>query len=150
LERFESKVNMMQLESQSPLEPVPPRGEGLGVILIIDDEPRNIFALSAVLKTRGYTVLSAPGMAEAWEALAQQKVDVILMDMMMPEMDGYEAIPLLKKDQRYSHIPIIAVTAQAMAGDREKCLAAGADDYLSKPVDVDKLLRMMEMQPPTP
>lgn len=137
----------MQLES-NPETPDPLKRSG--VVLIIDDEPRNIFALSAVLKARGYTVLSAPGMREGMEVLAKNSVQVILMDMMMPEMDGYEAIPLLKNDERYRHIPIIAVTAQAMTGDREKCLAAGADEYLSKPVDVDKLQRMIEQKPQTP
>lgn len=137
-------VSMMQLESKLS------SGDRGLEILIVDDEPRNIFALSAVLKARGYKVLSAPGVKEALEMLAQDEVDVILMDMMMPEMDGYEAIPLLKKDKRYSRIPIIAVTAQAMTGDREKCLAAGADGYLSKPVDVDKLVGMIARLSGTP
>lgn len=113
-------------------------------ILIIDDDPRNIFALSAILKARGFSVVSAPGMQDAFEILGwHENIGVILIDMMMPDMDGYEAIPRLKQDDRYKHIPTIAVTAQAMAGDREKCLAAGADDYLAKPVDVDALLHLI-------
>lgn len=113
-------------------------------ILIIDDDPRNIFALSAILKARGFSVVSAPGMQDAFEILGwHENIGVILIDMMMPDMDGYEAIPQLKQDARYQHIPTIAVTAQAMAGDREKCLAAGADDYLAKPVDVDALLHLI-------
>ena len=113
-------------------------------ILIIDDDPRNIFALSAILKARGFSVVSAPGMQDAFEILGwHENIGVILIDMMMPDMDGYEAIPRLKQDARYQHIPTIAVTAQAMAGDREKCLAAGADDYLAKPVDVDALLHLI-------
>lgn len=113
-------------------------------ILIIDDDPRNIFALSAILKTRGFSIVSATGMKEAFEILDwHENIGVILIDMMMPDMDGYEAIPRLKQDVRYQHIPLIAVTAQAMAGDREKCLAAGADDYLAKPVDVDALLHLL-------
>lgn len=114
-------------------------------ILIIDDDARNIFALSAILKARGFTVVSATGVREAYVILARpEPIDTILIDMMMPEMDGYEAIPDLKQDERYKHIPLIAVTAQAMAGDREKCLAAGADAYLAKPVDVDALLELLD------
>ena len=113
-------------------------------ILIIDDDSRNIFALSAVIRAKGYQTVSAPGMAEAFTLLAEdKKIGIILLDMMMPDMDGYEALPKLKKSSDYGHLPVIAVTAQAMAGDRERCLAAGADDYLSKPVDVDKLLALL-------
>ena len=110
-------------------------------ILLIDDDSRNIFALTAVLKTKGFQVFSAPGMPDAFAFLdTNASVGVILMDMMMPGMDGYEASLILKSNEMYRHIPIIAVTAQAMAGDKEKILAAGADDYISKPVDVDVLL----------
>ena len=113
-------------------------------VLIIDDDSRNIFALSAVLKARGFATLSATGMDEAFSLLqGSTGVGIILIDMMMPGMDGYEAIPRLKSENRYKDIPVIAVTAQAMAGDREKCLAAGADDYVSKPVDVDKLVGLL-------
>ncbi|KAA2239781.1 response regulator [Chitinophaga agrisoli] len=109
-------------------------------ILIIDDDSRNIFALSAVLRARGYACVTAAGMNEAFATLtAQDNIGLILMDMMMPDMDGYEAIPKLKAAEQWKHLPVIAVTAQAMAGDREKCLAAGADGYLSKPVDIDQL-----------
>lgn len=110
------------------------------MILIIDDDPRNVFALTAVLKAKGYSCLSAQGMPEAFEILAQRTdIGIILMDMMMPEMDGYEAIPRIREKQQWRHIPIIAVTAQAMKGDRERCLAAGATDYLPKPVDTTAL-----------
>lgn len=113
-------------------------------ILIIDDDSRNTFALSAVLRSRGYVCFIAPGMTEAFKILkVNADINLILIDMMMPEMDGYEAIPKLKKDEEYKHIPVIAVTAQAMTGDKEKCLAAGADDYLSKPVDVDELINVL-------
>jgi len=115
-------------------------------ILIIDDDARNIFALSAMLKARGFTALSATSVQEAYTLLEQHApIDIILMDMMMPEMDGYEAIPRLKKDERYKHIPLIAVTAQAMAGDREKCLAAGADAYHAKPIDIDVLVELLNI-----
>jgi CheY-like chemotaxis protein len=113
-------------------------------VLIIDDDSRNIFALSAVIRAKGYQTVSAPGMGEAFALLEEdQNIGIILLDMMMPGMDGYEALPNLKGHSNFGHLPVIAVTAQAMTGDRERCLAAGADDYLSKPVDVDKLLALL-------
>jgi CheY-like chemotaxis protein len=114
-------------------------------ILIIDDDSRNIFALSAVLKAKGLQVKSASNMQDAFSILKNDSsIGSILMDMMMPDMDGYEATSILKKDAMFHHIPVIAVTAQAMTGDREKCLAAGAEGYISKPVDVDMLLQLLE------
>ena len=116
------------------------------VILIIDDDSRNIFALSAVLESRGFQAIPAGGMKEAFEKLSGNKnIGVILLDMMMPDMDGYEALEILKNNENYRHLPVIAVTAQAMAGDREKCIAAGADEYVSKPVDVDGLLQTLTL-----
>ncbi len=113
-------------------------------ILIIDDDSRNIFALAATLKAKAYETESCDSAQQALELLSTDVVfDAILIDMMMPEMDGYEAIPLIREIPSRTHNTIIAVTAQAMVGDREKCLAAGADDYLSKPVDVDKLFAML-------
>ena len=115
-----------------------------GTILIVDDDNRNIFALSAVLKAKGFTTVSATNMHEAFQKLGDSEdTACILLDMMMPEMDGYEAMQELKADQRWRQIPVLAVTAQAMAGDREKCLAAGADEYISKPVDVDRLMELL-------
>ncbi len=114
-------------------------------ILIIDDDQRNIFALSAVLRTKGFTVLSSLSMEEAFIILeSNTQIGIILIDMMMPGMDGYEAIPKIKSNERYQHLPVISVTAQAMAGDKEKALAAGADDYIAKPVDVDLLLQILK------
>ena len=116
-------------------------------ILIIDDDSRNIFALAAVLRSKGFQTVSAPGMKEAFALLDDGTgVGIILLDMMMPDMDGYEALPRLKSNEKYAQIPVVAVTAQAMAGDRERCLAAGADAYLSKPVDVDQLLEVLKEQ----
>jgi two-component system cell cycle response regulator DivK len=110
-------------------------------LLLVDDDSRNTFALAAILKVRGYACLTADSMDDAFAHLHDQDdIRLILLDMMMPVMDGYEAIQVLKKDERFRHIPVIAVTAQAMKGDREKCLAAGADDYVAKPIDVDLLL----------
>ena len=114
-------------------------------ILIIDDDSRNIFALAAVLRAKGYSILTAGSVAEAMALLPQHpETGLVLLDMMMPEMDGYEAIPIMKNNPALGHLPIIAVTAQAMSGDRERCLAAGADDYLAKPVDVPRLLQVLD------
>lgn len=115
-------------------------------ILIIDDDARNIFALSAVLKAKGYVCLSAGDVQEALQVMAQEEgIKVVLLDMMLPETDGYEALPAIKAIEKYKGIPVIAVTAQAMAGDRERCLRAGADGYVSKPVDIDELIRLMNV-----
>jgi two-component system, cell cycle response regulator DivK len=113
-------------------------------ILIIDDDSKNIFALSAVLKAKKYRCVSAISADEGLKILSANKnVGVVLMDMMMPEMDGYQAIGKIKEDDKLKNIPVIAVTAQAMVGDRERCLKAGADGYISKPVNVDELLRLL-------
>ncbi|MGJ1407549.1 response regulator [Sphingobacterium siyangense] len=115
------------------------------VILIVDDDQRNIFALRLTLKAKGYQVLSSTSASEAIEILEANKgVALILMDMMMPEIDGYEAIQLIRNSSFIGKIPVIAVTAQAMSGDREKCLEAGAQSYVSKPIDVDKLMGEIE------
>lgn len=113
-------------------------------ILIIDDDSKNIFALSAVLKSKKYPCVSAMSADQGLKILSANKnIGVVLMDMMMPEMDGYEAIGKMKCDEELKNIPVIAVTAQAMVGDREKCLKAGANGYISKPVNVDELLRLL-------
>jgi CheY-like chemotaxis protein len=113
-------------------------------ILIIDDDSRNIFALSAVLKAKGYQVVSALSAIEGITRLKNNKnISVVLLDIMMPDMDGYQAIAAIRSSEQMSKIPIIAVTAQAMVGDREKSLEAGADDYISKPIDVDALLALL-------
>lgn len=112
-------------------------------ILLVDDDPRNIFALSAVLKSRDFEVISRNSAQEALDFCASgESVSAILMDMMMPGMDGYEAIPLIRETPSGAGVLIVSVTAQAMVGDREKCLAAGADAYVSKPVDIDKLMHV--------
>ena len=113
-------------------------------ILIIDDDSRNIFALKAVLNSKGYDCLAASSAAEGLEMLRQnQEIAVALLDIMMPEMDGYEALTLMKQDQTLKDIPVIAVTAQAMIGDRERCLSAGAVGYISKPVNIDELIKLL-------
>ncbi|TYP90961.1 response regulator receiver domain-containing protein [Sphingobacterium allocomposti] len=115
------------------------------LVLIIDDDSRNIFALRLALKSRGYESVSCMTAVEGI-ALLQERSDigVVLMDMMMPEMDGYEAMEVIGKTEGCSHIPVVAVTAQAMSGDREKCLNAGAYAYISKPVDIDELVGVIE------
>lgn len=110
----------------------------------MDDEKRNTFALSSYLETLDMKVLSAENGQDAILMLKGSKVDIILLDMMMPVMDGYETLSVLKSSELLKSIPVIAVTAKAMKGDKERCLEAGAWDYISKPVDmqllVDKLI----------
>ncbi|MBW8687552.1 response regulator [Chitinophaga rhizophila] len=120
-------------------------GSSLKKVLIIDDDTRNIYALRMVLKVKGYECLTAMDAQAGLQILSEQPdVGVVLMDMMMPEMDGYEALSIIRSDEQLSGIPVIAVTAQAMVGDREKCLAAGASEYVSKPIDQEVLLDLLK------
>jgi CheY-like chemotaxis protein len=115
------------------------------LILIIDDDNRNIFALKAVLKAKGFNCLSAISAQEGFAIMEQHdSVAIVLMDMMMPDMDGYQAIAAMKKSAKMQNIPVLAVTAQAMVGDKERCLSAGASGYVSKPINVDELLMQIE------
>ena len=115
-------------------------------VLVVDDDVRNIFALSSVLERRGMTVLSAGTGREAIDMLeSTSDLAIVLMDIMMPEMDGYETMQAIRKNVEFRRLPIIALTAKAMKGDREKCLAAGASDYLAKPVDTEQLLSALRM-----
>jgi signal transduction histidine kinase/DNA-binding response OmpR family regulator/CHASE3 domain sensor protein len=115
-------------------------------VLIADDDVRNIFALTKALEQHKMKVLAATDGKEALEILKENpRVDVVLMDMMMPEMDGYESTMEIRKIPAYKHLPILAVTAKAMMGDREKCIAAGASDYISKPVDIDQLVSLLRV-----
>ena len=112
-------------------------------ILIVEDDVRNVFALSSVLEPRGAKVEIARNGREALEHLRQNPgVDLVLMDIMMPVMDGLEATREIRKQPQFAKLPIIALTAKAMIDDREKCLEAGANDYIAKPLDVDKLLSL--------
>ena len=114
-------------------------------ILIIDDDARNIFALSAVLKSKGYQCISAPGAIEGIRLLENDdQISIVLLDMMMPDMDGYEALSVIRQHETISRTPVVAVTAQAMVGDKERCLQAGADAYISKPVNVDVLMEILK------
>jgi CheY-like chemotaxis protein/signal transduction histidine kinase/HAMP domain-containing protein len=115
-------------------------------ILLVDDDVRNIFALSSVLEEKDIKIESAENGKEALEALKNNPdIDLVLMDIMMPEMDGYEAMKEIRKQRQYSKLPIIALTAKAMKGDRQKCIAAGANDYLAKPVNIEKLLSLLQV-----
>jgi len=114
--------------------------------LLVDDDARNIFALSSVLERRGMNVLTATTGKEAIELVeSNPDVAIVLMDIMMPEMDGYETTALIRQNPAFRRLPIIALTAKAMKGDREKCLEAGASDYLAKPVNTDQLLSALRM-----
>lgn len=115
-------------------------------VLIADDDVRNIFSLTKALEKHNMQVVSAIDGKEALKILEENPhIDIVLMDMMMPEMDGYESTSRIRKNPKYKHLPILAVTAKAMMGDREKCIKAGASDYISKPVDVDQLISLLRV-----
>ncbi len=115
-------------------------------VLVVDDDVRNIFALSSVLERRGMTVLTAgTGKAAIKTLELVPDVSIVLMDIMMPEMDGYETMQVIRRNDSFRRMPIIALTAKAMKGDREKCLEAGASEYLAKPVNTEQLLSTLRM-----
>ena len=115
-------------------------------VLVVDDDMRNIFALSSVLERRGMQVLTAGTGREAISTLdSSSDVAIVLMDIMMPEMDGYATMQVIRQNPSLRRLPIIALTAKAMKGDREKCLEAGASEYLAKPVNTDQLLSALRM-----
>ncbi|MGB7658978.1 MAG: response regulator, partial [Pseudolabrys sp.] len=110
-------------------------------VLLVDDDARNIFALSSVLERRGMRVLTATTGKEAIKLIeSDPHIAIVLMDIMMPEMDGYQTMEQIRKNPKFRRLPIVALTAKAMKGDREKCLDAGASDYLAKPVNTEQLL----------
>jgi CheY-like chemotaxis protein len=123
-------------------------------VLVAEDDVRNIFALTSVLEPKGVTVVIARNGREALAVLAKSSgepgasIDLVLMDIMMPEMDGLTAMREIRKQSRWKNLPIIALTAKAMADDQEKCLAAGANDYIAKPLNVDKLLSLVRVWMP--
>ena len=115
-------------------------------VLVVDDDVRNIFALSSVLERRGMSVLTAGTGREAIQMIeSTPDLGIVLMDIMMPEMDGYETMQVIRQNPRFRRLPIIALTAKAMKGDREKCLDAGASEYLAKPVNTEQLLSALRM-----
>lgn len=114
-------------------------------VLIVDDDIRNVFALTSVLEQHGLAVLYAENGREGIEVLEQHDdVTLVLMDIMMPEMDGYATTTAIRRMPQFAGLPIIALTAKAMKGDREKAIESGASDYVTKPVDPDHLLTVME------
>jgi len=115
-------------------------------VLIVDDDVRNVFALTSVLEGHGMEVRFAENGREALEALeADADVDLVLMDLMMPELDGYDTMKAIRERPQFKNLPILALTAKAMKGDREKSIAAGASDYITKPVDTDQLVSLMRV-----
>ena len=115
-------------------------------VLVVDDDARNIFALTTVLESQDMEVLSATNGRQAIDLIhATSDLSVVLMDIMMPEMDGYETMREIRKDPKLQTLPILALTAKAMKGDREKCLEAGASDYIAKPVNTDQLLSLLRV-----
>jgi CheY-like chemotaxis protein len=115
-------------------------------VLVVDDDVRNIFALASVLESQGLEVVYAENGKDGIATLERNPdVDVVLMDVMMPEMDGYETMRAIRKDANFKSLPIIAITAKALKEDREKCITAGASDYLPKPVDPEKLIELIRL-----
>ncbi len=115
-------------------------------VLIVDDDMRNIYSLSSALEKKDIIIIEAENGREALKKLDEHPdIDLVLMDIMMPEMDGYEAMRIIRKDSRFRDLPIIALTAKAMKGDREECLKAGASDYISKPLDMEKLFSLLRV-----
>jgi len=115
-------------------------------ILVVDDDMRNIYSLSAILEEKGFEIDVASNGVEALAALEKKPdYDMVLMDIMMPEMDGYEAMTEIRKQKRFADLPMIALTAKAMKGDKQKCIDAGANDYITKPIETDKLISLIRV-----
>jgi CheY-like chemotaxis protein len=115
-------------------------------VLIADDDVRNIFSLSKALENYKMNVITALDGKEAYQKLQENPtIDVVLLDMMMPQMDGYETAKKIRENHQWKNLPVIAVTAKAMTGDREKCIQAGASDYITKPVDIDQLMSLLRV-----
>jgi len=115
-------------------------------VLVVDDDARNIFALTTVLENQDMEVVSATNGRQAIDIIEETPdLSVVLMDIMMPEMDGYETMREIRNDPKFRMLPILALTAKAMKGDREKCLQAGASDYIAKPVNTDQLLSLLRV-----
>jgi CheY-like chemotaxis protein len=113
-------------------------------ILIADDDVKNVFVLASALEKHGATIIDAKNGEDALAKLRQeQDIDLVLMDVMMPGMDGYTTMRQIRQEQKLKHLPIIALTAKALQEDRQQCIQAGANDYLSKPIDYDALIRLV-------
>jgi CheY-like chemotaxis protein len=141
-------VTDLPQEKQQMLERLTGSDEDLvnRTVLVVDDDPRNIFALSSALERRRMKVLTATTGLEAIDLInGTPDIAIVLMDIMMPEMDGYQTIARIRENPAFRRLPIVALTAKAMKGDREKCLEAGASDYLAKPVNTEQLLAALRM-----
>jgi len=141
-------ITQLPQEKQQMLDRLHRTDEALASkkVLVVDDDVRNIFAITGLLERHNMQVLSASNGREAIKILEQTPdVSMVLMDIMMPEMDGYETMKVIRQEPRHKLLPILALTAKAMKGDREKCLEAGASDYIAKPVDTDQLLSLMRV-----
>ena len=113
-------------------------------ILLVDDRMENLLTLENVIEKEGRKIIKAASGNEALKIALSEKIDLILLDVQMPEMDGYEAMKEIRKKSAFKQLPIIAITAKAMQGDREKCIEAGASDYITKPVNIEQLISMMK------
>jgi CheY-like chemotaxis protein len=143
LHRVESEVTQ---EQRRLIEQARERKEAWiagGKVLLVDDDVRNLFALTSVMERHKLEVIHAESGQQALDTLRSEPVDLVLMDIMMPKMDGYEAIRRIRQQPELRDLPIVALTAKAMKGDREKCIEAGASDYITKPVNLDDLIWML-------
>jgi signal transduction histidine kinase/CheY-like chemotaxis protein len=141
-------VERMPAEQRRIIESARRREPGLAgrKVLIVDDDVRNLFSLTGVLEQHDIEVLHAESGRDGIKMLeATPQIDMVLMDVMMPDMDGYQTMRQIRRDERFRKLPMIAITAKAMKGDRENCIAAGASEYIAKPVDVDQLVSMMRV-----
>ena len=114
-------------------------------ILLVDDQPAKLLSYEVILRDLGENLIKASSAKEAFEQLLKTEIGIVLMDIMMPEMDGYRTMQVIRANPTLRRLPIIALTAKAMKGDREKCLEAGASDYLAKPVNTEQLLSALRM-----
>ena len=130
----------------STAAPALKRPDGSNVrVLVVDDESQNRYLLEVLLGGEGFEVESASNGRQALAAARLRTPDLVISDILMPEMDGYEATALIRQDPRWKKLPIIAVTAKAMKDDQERCLAAGSNDYLAKPIDLDRLFSLIRV-----
>lgn len=150
----ESMLFLHQVKTQLPKLPLPKKNQSHDrdsmfkgkTILLVDDDMRNVFAVSSVLEEKGMNIIVAENGREALEKLNKTEgIDIVIMDMMMPEMDGYEAMREIRKIKKFQNLVMLALTAKAMRGDRDRCIEAGANDYMSKPVEPEKLLSMLRV-----
>jgi CheY-like chemotaxis protein len=145
LHRDETKLSEQKQKMLAQVRQHDPKMTGKR-ILMVDDDARNIFAITSALEAANVEVIYAENGRIALERLQNTlDIDLVLMDIMMPEMDGYAAMRAIRQLEQFQTLPIIAVTAKAMIGDREKCIQAGASDYIPKPVDLDQLFSLLRV-----